>query len=61
VGIFRKVLDEVLTTPGLVRSVRMRVKKGTDGSLRTMEGIVSNLYGNPVIDGVVVSGWIKKE
>lgn len=58
--VFRQVLEEILHTPGMVRSVKLRVKC-VDGSPRVMEGIISNLYGNPVIDGVVVNGWIKKE
>jgi hypothetical protein len=36
----------------------MRVKNA-EGALFTMEGIISNLYGNPVIDGIVLNGWIK--
>ena len=58
--LFRQVFDEVLMTPGLVRPVRLQVKS-MDGKPRIMEGIISNLYGNPVIDGVVVNGWIKNE
>lgn len=58
--IFQQVLEEVLTTPGMVRAVNLQVKC-EDGSPRILEGIISNLYGNPVIDGIVVNGWIKKE
>lgn len=57
--VFEQVLREILQTPGLVRAVKMQVKS-VDGSLRVMEGIISNLYGNPVIEGIVVSGWIAK-
>jgi PAS domain S-box-containing protein len=58
--VFRQVLGEILTTPGMVRPVRLSVKN-VKGEPRVMEGIISNLYGNPVIDGVVLNGWIKKE
>ncbi|AGB03232.1 PAS domain S-box protein [Methanoregula formicica] len=57
--VFRQVLEEVLTTPGMVRAVNLPVKC-EDGSPRILEGIISNLYGNPVIDGIVVNGWVKK-
>lgn len=56
---FRQVLDEVLKIPGMVRAVNLPVKC-EDGSLRVLEGIISNLSGNPVIDGIVINGWIKK-
>jgi len=57
--VFQQVLDEVIKTPGMVRAVNLPVKC-EDGSPRILEGIISNLYGNPVIDGIVVNGWIKK-
>ncbi|PKG33604.1 PAS domain S-box protein [Methanoregula sp.] len=58
--VFRQVFEEILNTPGMVRAVKLQVKS-VDGSPRVMEGIISNLSGNPVIDGIVVNGWIKKE
>jgi hypothetical protein len=33
------------------------VKNNID-QVSVMEGIISNFYGNPVIDGIVVNGWI---
>ncbi|MDD5142000.1 PAS domain S-box protein [Methanoregula sp.] len=57
--VFKRVLEEILQTPGMVRAVKFPVKSA-DGADRIMEGIISNLYGNPVIEGIVVNGWIKK-
>jgi PAS domain S-box-containing protein len=58
--IFQQVLKDILKTPGIVRAVKLQVK-GADGSPWVMEGIISNLYGNPVINGIIINGWIKKE
>ncbi|MDD1693994.1 MAG: PAS domain S-box protein [Methanoregula sp.] len=55
-----KLLREILETPGMVRPIRLRVKN-TTGTPTIMEGIISNLYGNPVIDGIILNGWINVE
>jgi len=55
---FKRVLDEILGNPGMVRPIHLKVKNA-EGAPRTMDGIISNLYGNPVIDGIVLNGWIK--
>jgi len=57
---FSRILSEILENPGMVRPVRLQVKNASSES-RLMEGIISNLYGNPVINGIVLNGWIKKE
>jgi PAS domain S-box-containing protein len=51
-------LEESVKNPGLVRPFRLKVKN-SKGEVSVMEGIMSNLNGNPVIDGIVVNGWIK--
>ena len=56
----KKILDEILAKPGMVRPVRLKVKNSR-GSFSVMKGIISNLYGNPVIDGIILNGWIKAE
>jgi PAS domain S-box-containing protein len=57
---FSRVLEEILSNPGLVRPVRLQVRNA-GGEPRLMEGIISNLYGNPVINGIVLNGWIKTQ
>ncbi len=54
------IIEEILANPGMVKPVRLRVKTSR-GSSSVMEGIISNLYGNPVIDGIILNGWIKAE
>jgi len=56
----RTLFDYVRESPGVVRPIRVRMKK-KDGTVCTMEGIISNLRGNPVIDGIVLNGWLKKD
>jgi PAS domain S-box-containing protein len=52
------ILSQVLESKGLVKPIRLVMKKH-DGTRCVMEGIISNLFGNPVIDGIVLNGWIK--
>ncbi len=54
---FRKILAAILENPGIVRPIRLRMKTVV-GSTPVMEGIISNLQGNPVIDGIILNGWI---
>jgi PAS domain S-box-containing protein len=54
----KSILSEAVKNPGLVRPFRLKVKN-SNNQLSVIEGIISNLYGNPVIDGIVVNGWIK--
>lgn len=56
---FGQILNEILDNPGYVKPICIQVKD-TEGVPRIMEGIISNLYGNPVIDGIVLNGWIRK-
>jgi PAS domain S-box-containing protein len=56
----RSIFADILASPGMVKPIRLQLKKN-DGSVSVMEGIISNLNGNPVIDGIVLNGWIKKE
>lgn len=54
-AIFRGILEN----PGMVRPIQIRLKK-KDGSPCAMKGIISNLQGNPVINGIILNGWIRK-
>ncbi|MFA4878250.1 MAG: PAS domain S-box protein [Methanoregula sp.] len=54
----QNIFLEIITNPGMVKPFHLKVKN-YDGDVFTMEGIISNLYGNPVIDGIVLNGWIK--
>lgn len=55
----QEIVTGILENPGMIRPIRLVLKK-KDGSTCVMEGIISNLYGNPVIDGIVLNGWIHK-
>lgn len=55
-----RIISEILENPGMVKPIRLHLKT-TNGSPSCMEGIISNLYGNPVIDGIILNGWIKAE
>jgi PAS domain S-box-containing protein len=54
----KRILAESAGSPGIVRQVSMNMRS-TDGSVRPLHGILSNLYGNPVIDGMILNGWLK--
>ena len=56
----RAIFSGILENPGMVRPIRLKMLK-KDGTTCTMEGIISNLHGNPVIDGIVLNGWIRKD
>ena len=54
----QNIFAGILESPGMVKPIRLMLKK-KDGTTCVMEGIISNLNGNPVIDGIVLNGWIK--
>jgi len=54
----QNLFQEIMNNPGMVKPFQINVKNFS-GEISTMEGIISNLYGNPVIDGIVLNGWIK--
>ena len=54
----KALLNEGEKNPGLVRPFNLKVKDSS-GRVSVMDGIISNLYGNPVIDGIVLNGWIR--
>jgi PAS domain S-box-containing protein len=54
----QKAFSSILEGRGMVKPIRLLMQKN-DGTKVVMEGIISNLYGNPVIDGIVLNGWIK--
>jgi PAS domain S-box-containing protein len=58
IPVMQGVLAESVRNPGLVRPFCVKVKN-SKGEVSVMEGIISNLYGTPVIDGIVVNGWIR--
>jgi PAS domain S-box-containing protein len=60
IPVFNRILGEIIDNPGIVKPVRMRIRDRA-GLAHIMEGIISNLYGNPVIDGIVLNGWIRTE
>ena len=56
----KRILAEIMDSPGIVRPIHLTMKS-MDGSVCPMDGIISNLYGNPVIDGIIFNGWLRPE
>lgn len=54
----QKIISMILENKGMVKPIRL-IMKDHNGIPCVMEGIISNLFGNPVIDGIVLNGWIK--
>lgn len=54
----KRIFKEIISIPYMVKPFRL-VLKVHNGVNITLEGIISNLCDNPVIDGIVLNGWIK--
>ena len=54
----RNVLTDVLKQPYLVRPVRLKFRKS--GGFSIIEGVVSNLFKNPIVQGIVLNGWVRE-
>ena len=54
----RTSLDDVLKQPYLVRPVRLKFRKG--GGFAIIEGVMSNLFKNPIAGGIVLNGWVRE-
>jgi PAS domain S-box-containing protein len=54
----KNVLAGSLASPGLVRPFSLKIRDSR-GNVSQMDGIISNLCHTPVIDGIVMNGWIK--
>jgi len=53
----RQLFNLILPNPYMVKPIRM-VIKNNEAKMVTIEGIISNLSDNPVIEGIVLCGWI---
>jgi len=53
----RQLLGLVRDTPYLVRSFEYAIKNVQGGTV-TVEGVICNLFNNPVIEGIAICGWI---
>ena len=54
----RNLLAEVLRQPHLVRPIRLKFRKG--GGFIVIDGVMSNLFKNPVVQGIVLNGWVRE-
>ena len=51
-------LADVLRQPYLVRPVRLKFRKA--GGFTIIEGVMSNLFKNPIARGIVLNGWVRE-
>ena len=51
-------LADVLRQPHLVRPVRLKFRKS--GGFVVIEGVMSNLFKNPIARGIVLNGWVRE-
>jgi len=54
----KRSLADVLKQPYLVRPVRLKFRKG--GGFTIIEGVMSNLFKNPIARGIVLNGWVRE-
>ena len=54
----RTILAEILKQPYLVRPVRLKFRKSAGFSI--VEGVMSNLSRNPIVQGIVFNGWVRE-
>jgi PAS domain S-box-containing protein len=54
----KNILADVLKQPYLVRPVRLKFRKS--GGYTVIEGVMSNLFKNPIVQGIVLNGWVRE-
>ena len=54
----RGVFAALESQPHLVKPVRLKFRKG--GGSVTIDGVMSNLKQNPVVQGIVLNGWVRE-
>jgi PAS domain S-box-containing protein len=54
----KNILADVLKRPYLVRPVRLKFRKS--GGFSIIEGVMSNLFKNPIVQGIVLNGWVRE-
>ena len=53
----KQIFEMILKNPYMVKPLRM-VIKNSEKKMLVINGIISNLSDNPVIDGIVFCGWV---
>jgi len=56
----KKIFADIVQQPGMIRPVRLKFKTKV-GTPYAVKGILSNLFNNVFIDGIVLNGWIETE
>jgi PAS domain S-box-containing protein len=54
----KNILSDILKQPYLVRPVRLKFRKS--GGFSIIEGVMSNLFKNPIVQGIVLNGWVRE-
>ncbi|HTY52797.1 MAG TPA: PAS domain S-box protein [Methanomicrobiales archaeon] len=54
----RNIIADVIRQPYLVRPVRLTFRKG--GGFLVIEGVMSNLTRDPIVQGIVLNGWARE-
>ena len=54
----KNILADVLKQPYLVRPVRLKFRKSAGYTV--IEGVMSNLFKNPIVQGIVLNGWVRE-
>ncbi|HUK37870.1 MAG TPA: response regulator [Methanomicrobiales archaeon] len=52
------IIADILKQPYLVRPVRLKFRKSA--GFVVIEGVMSNLFKNPIIQGLVLNGWVRE-
>ena len=54
----KAILADILRQPYLVKPVKLKFRKG--GGFTVVEGVMSNLSRNPIVQGIVLNGWVRE-
>lgn len=58
IPVLRNLLAVLESQPRVVKPVRLKFRKG--GGFTLIDGVMSNLQENPVVQGIVLNGWVRE-
>jgi hypothetical protein len=56
----KKIFADIVQQPGMIRPLRLKFTTKA-GRPFAVKGILSNLFNNVLIDGIVFNGWIETQ